>query len=512
MTPLLRLRSDTFARALDGPAAGVLPDEVARLVNLAQALPDAAEAALAPEATMAPQARDRLRNRLVAMAAVQPITQGTVGRPSTQHRGVGQRATGHPRAAAVAAGVMAALLALVGVGWGARHALPGDPLYRLKVAAEDVQLATTSGKIARGERHLSFATERLVEVRKLLAREKSGALGAAPRPGLPLAAGPATLSSTPPEVWAGLGAMSEHTIAGTKDLTEAWKVSGENRPLDILTKYTKGQWQSLVDTVSELPTKDRLAAARPLGVLVLVTDRAERLQRFGQNCDATCRAGRPPGSTSLAVGIDALGAVPCSAYCPDATAISALTPPAPTPGSQAAMMSAALNVLVEKLPPEQNAAPTPTPLQTLPAVGPTPSTSPSQPTHTAPSSPAPSSPAASTSAPTTPLTSTPAPSTPAPSTPAPSSPGVTPDPSGPSSVGPPEESTDPTPVTTSPAPTQTSALPPSDSVSPPAIPGQSEPVLEPSASSEPLANGVSDGPTVASSHGPSPEPTPTPSA
>ncbi len=53
------------------------------------------------------------------------------------------------------------------------HALPGDRLYEVKRAVEDVQLALAEGDRAKGERYLSIAATRLSEVQALL-RKNAG--------------------------------------------------------------------------------------------------------------------------------------------------------------------------------------------------------------------------------------------------------------------------------------------------------------------------------------------------
>ena len=77
----------------------------------------------------------------------------------------------------VAAVVTASLVALVALAFGgdiaSRSALPGDALYALKRAAEDVGLATTFDEQARAQRHLELATARVGEVEQLVARDSA---------------------------------------------------------------------------------------------------------------------------------------------------------------------------------------------------------------------------------------------------------------------------------------------------------------------------------------------------
>ena len=75
----------------------------------------------------------------------------------------------------IAAVVTASLVALVALAFGgdlaSRSALPGDALYALKRAAEEVGLATTFDEQARAQRHLELATARVGEVEQLVARD-----------------------------------------------------------------------------------------------------------------------------------------------------------------------------------------------------------------------------------------------------------------------------------------------------------------------------------------------------
>jgi hypothetical protein len=78
------------------------------------------------------------------------------------------------RVAAVVTASLVALLALaVGGDLASRSALPGDALYALKRAAEEVGLATTFDEQARAQRHLELATARVGEVEQLVARDSA---------------------------------------------------------------------------------------------------------------------------------------------------------------------------------------------------------------------------------------------------------------------------------------------------------------------------------------------------
>lgn len=55
-----------------------------------------------------------------------------------------------------------------GVSFAAQNAIPGETLYKVKLATEQVRAAVTPGKKARAELHLGFASRRLSEVEQLI--------------------------------------------------------------------------------------------------------------------------------------------------------------------------------------------------------------------------------------------------------------------------------------------------------------------------------------------------------
>jgi hypothetical protein len=130
-------RAELFAQLLDSGARTDDP-EVAPAVALASVL-----RAVPRTGGPRPEFRDALRRRLVAVAAVQGVGE-TTGGPGARVRELGGTWR-FQRRMAVLAGAAAALTAFAGVGLGASRSLPGDPLYGVKRATEDVQLAVTFG-------------------------------------------------------------------------------------------------------------------------------------------------------------------------------------------------------------------------------------------------------------------------------------------------------------------------------------------------------------------------------
>lgn len=288
-----RRRADEFARLLDGTGSTTDP-ALAPLVGLArslQALP------LGPSADF----RDGLRQRLVAVAAVAPHS-ATASSPAHAPRPLAalDRMVGSWRAQrrlAVAAGAMASVVAVAGVGVAGNRSLPGDPLYSIKRGTEAIQLATTNGLVARGELHLQLAEERLHEVERL-----SGVAEALATPGqssavAPLAPAPAFGGSLSSKIVGTLERMDAETLAGSADLTAAYEDSHDTAPLESLVSFTRSQQQRLNNVLPDLPDRARSAAVASLGVLKQVDAAAGDLLSGGQCTDA-CRPTPTPAPTA----------------------------------------------------------------------------------------------------------------------------------------------------------------------------------------------------------------------
>ncbi len=215
-----RRRAERFDELL---TAGGRTDDpaLAPLAALAESL-RAAPAVPGP----APQFRAALRQRLVAVAAVQGVgAPAPSGADRLRETGATWR---FQRRMAVLAGGAAAATAIAGVGLGASRSLPGDPFYGVKRATEDVQLATTFGQEAKGKRHLEFARTRLSEVEALSARTDT--LGTF-LPGTAGALGPLSDEARTATIVSTLRDMDAETRAGASDLMAVFAESGDREPL-----------------------------------------------------------------------------------------------------------------------------------------------------------------------------------------------------------------------------------------------------------------------------------------
>jgi hypothetical protein len=258
-------RAEHFAAVLDGRATA---DDmtVGPLVALAGAL-----GAVGGAATLSPSPdfRAALRQRLVAVAAVQGIGATAAPAPAPRLRELGSSWRVQRRMAVLAGGA-AAMTAIAGVGVGASRSLPGQPFYGVKRATEQVQLATTFGTEARGKRHLEFARTRLAEVQALAG--ESTALPAL-TPGRPSAAAGLPAASKVNEIAAALRDMDSETRLGSADLLAVFAATHHTEALSALNSFTRTQWAQLRALVPALPVAVRPAAIRSIQLLVTVATR-----------------------------------------------------------------------------------------------------------------------------------------------------------------------------------------------------------------------------------------------
>ena len=184
---------------------------------------------------------------------------------------------------------------LGGSVWMSKKSLPGDPLYALKRANENVQLSLTTSDKARGEKYLAFASTRVDEVSALLKRADA------------LAAAPGASAA---------GGISPHTAKlvtdtlndADSDVRDAAQVLGREAvdqksadPLAVLTNWAPGQIEQMQVIAARIPAgslHDR--AAQSAQLLMDAMGRASILQGLvGCSCLGTS-------------GSDDLGPIPCT--------------------------------------------------------------------------------------------------------------------------------------------------------------------------------------------------------
>ncbi|MBV9099318.1 MAG: hypothetical protein JO079_14800 [Frankiaceae bacterium] len=252
-------RADEFARLLE---TGARTDDpvTAPLLTVANALTEV-PAVPGPR----PEFRAALRQRLVAVAAVQAASPATE-RPIERVRAASSSWKVQRRLVAVGAGA-AVVTAVAGVGVGASRSLPGQPFYGVKRATEDIQLATTSGTEDRGKRHLQFARERLSEATALAGHTSAIGQMAGHRD----YAGAAVVDTATSNLIANtLRDMDVETRSGANDLFVAYRDSGSTEPLTALSDFTVRQYRELRSLVGALPESVRSQAMSSLSLLNLV--------------------------------------------------------------------------------------------------------------------------------------------------------------------------------------------------------------------------------------------------
>ena len=282
-------RAAQFAELLEAPARTNDP-ELAPYVALAGAL-----RAVPVAAGPAPEFRDALRQRLMAVAAVQGVGQPESAMSRVRAAGI---TWNFQRRVSIVAGAAAAATAIAGVGIGASRSLPGDAFYGVKRATENVQLALTTGTEAKGKRHLEFARTRLHEVESLVGQNSAltdfipgrvGALGH-----LSSEAKTSTIVAT-------LKDMDAETRAGKDDLIQAYKDSGEVEPLRALDTFTHDQFSDLQDVLPALPTDAQPRAERSLSLLAAVSgETRQAAQGSGSTSTDGTGSSQPTESPSTA--------------------------------------------------------------------------------------------------------------------------------------------------------------------------------------------------------------------
>ena len=259
MSPSIRSRhADEFAELLD--SGGRTDDHVVGpFLMLAESL-----AAVPGVPGPRPEFRAALRQRLVAVAAVQGVGEPAAGVTRLRESAATWR---FQRRMAVLAGGAAAATAIAGVGLGASRSLPGDPFYGVKRASEDVQLATTFGQEAKGRRHLEFARTRLAEVEELAGQTSSAPAGV---PGKPTAAGPVPTQDLASTIVSTLRDMDAETRAGAADLLAVHARTGDRDVLEALDEFSQDQYADLRGVLPALPADARARAAGSLALIAAV--------------------------------------------------------------------------------------------------------------------------------------------------------------------------------------------------------------------------------------------------
>ncbi len=216
--PRERQRTRQFALALDG---GALDDStLAPLARLADSLHGVG--GVMPTDTF----KLALRTRLIAVGAV-----------SSPAGGLPQPAPWRRRLVAASAVVAISTGSAAGLAVASSDALPGDRLYEVKRAIENVRLALAPSDLAKAERYLAIASTRLTEINALLAENANAA------------ADPVLVE----ELRATLSDLAEAVAAGSALFFEIFERTGDASVLAPLERFLAERSIGLTDVRELLP-------------------------------------------------------------------------------------------------------------------------------------------------------------------------------------------------------------------------------------------------------------------
>jgi hypothetical protein len=269
-----------------------------------------------PTPAPSPGFRDELRAQLIAVTPRLVAEGVTAGRPSRTarkpHRAPAPRVPLRRPVTVMGTLLLMFVLLLAGGVWMSSHTLPGDSLYGLKRASENVQLSLTGGDGARGRQYLALAKKRADEVSGLLARTSATAAGSGPQASGNINPHTAKLIADT------LRDADADTRNGVRLLTGQAVRSMSDGPLLAVIKWAPSQLARLDSIVNRAPpgtARERAAASQHLAQRSLL--RASQLRGF-MGC--SCLASTPN---------DDLGPLPCDTACNPVTPTS----PGPQPGS-----------------------------------------------------------------------------------------------------------------------------------------------------------------------------------
>ena len=229
---------------------------------------------------------------------------------------------------------------LGGAVWISKKALPGDALYSLKRANENVALSLAGNDAAKGREYLKLAHTRADEVSSLVSRTSSMAGG----PGANAAGG--VNAHTAKLISTTLDQADADTRNGAKLLDAEAVRTGSADPLKTVTSWAPSQvarLQSIANRLGSGALHDRVTASSNVAADAL--SRAKALQaNLGCNClDKTAT--------------DELGPMPCTTNCSTAqnpakqsTAPTKPTPPSSKSGNKPAVTGSGSNATTATVP------------------------------------------------------------------------------------------------------------------------------------------------------------------
>ncbi len=256
-------RAERFARLLDRTGVPDSPAGLdAELVALVGALHQVGADVAGPDE----QFRSALRERLVTEAPRVLLPQApTPPHPPSRHRAPRRRHLLHLAVGVVSTG----LIATAGTALASTQALPGQPLYGVKLRIEQVQLSLTWGELGRGERYLEFASTRLGEVTSLVAGAQ------------------ATSPATAGYVAADLAEQASSIRSGAALLVAAYHRDANPAALRALTTSVADQRTRLAAIMRVMPSQAVPQAQMVSNLLAMLSEQATALVN---SCGPPCGA------------------------------------------------------------------------------------------------------------------------------------------------------------------------------------------------------------------------------
>jgi len=251
-----------------------------------------------PEAGFRADLRTQLvaiTGRIVSESETAPAAASAASSASVAGRTSRVRALRRPVLALASAATVLVLLLGMAV-WMSSGSLPGDSLYGVKRASENVQLSMAGSDVDKGAAYLQLAGNRVREAAKLLARPS--ALPAGRSRGT--AAGQLS-AHTASLVADTLSSADEETQHGMQLLAQAAVAQVSKNPLTKMTDWWPGQNTRMTDIRNRIPAGAlRTRAQTSLGLLQRIATRTGQL-RTAVGCPCLSRA-----------TADELGPVPCN--------------------------------------------------------------------------------------------------------------------------------------------------------------------------------------------------------
>jgi hypothetical protein len=278
----------------------------------------------------------------------------------TDHDGVLARLRRLPigRPLAIAATLVAAFALLLG---GAvimsKKALPGDTLYSLKRASEQVELATASSNTEKANYYLDFAKTRVDEVNSLLNRSTTSAAGSGAH------ASGGVNSHTAGLITSTLASADTDVRSASKLLGTQAVRSSSAKPLAAMTDWAPAQLQRLHQIAAAMPAGD--LRARADSSAQLVTAALARATALRSTVGCACLNTAPS---------DELGPVPCTP-CTTTPGVTVprdigTTPRHPTtaPSAKPNQGPTVPNPVIVSPDPQPSDSPTPEPTKSTPGI------------------------------------------------------------------------------------------------------------------------------------------------